>query len=281
MNVLYIASPGSIGLPAKEYYEDQDLLKRYSGVIQEVTDALRKELGPEVSTAGTFNVTALVDFEVKLARASPSEEERGDVQKSYNPRTLSEAAAMIPQVDIPGLIKIRNADFNATKVIVEWPDYLVSLSKILKETEKDTVMFHIMWTTIQDLASRIEDDAVTPLKRFGNVLQGKEPDAMPERWRTCLRHVDGGLGEFPQHSDSYAHTIDRFAGWILSRFFIEDAFSEEAREFGDEIIMDIKDEFTRKLNTSEWMSKDVRKVAIDKGVTCRGIYSASLTVISP
>jgi len=55
------------------------------------------------------------------------------------------------------------------------------------------------------------------------------------------------------------------AGWLLSRFYIEKEFSEDAKNFGDQVILDIKDEFTHKLNTAEWMSKDVRKVAIDKG----------------
>lgn len=61
------------------------------------------------------------------------------------------------------------------------------------------------------------------------------------------------------------HCLNQSLGWILSRFFIEKAFSEEARKYGDEVILDIKAEFTRKLDASEWMSEDVRKVAIDKG----------------
>lgn len=52
--------------------------------------------------------------------------------------------------------------------------------------------------------------------------------------------------------------------WILSRSFIETAFSKEAKDLGDQIIYDIKDEFSRKLNNSEWMTKKVRKLAIDK-----------------
>jgi len=51
----------------------------------------------------------------------------------------------------------------------------------------------------------------------------------------------------------------------LSRFFVEKAFSEEAKQYGDEIILDIKAEFIRKLEASHWMSKDVRKAAVEKG----------------
>ena len=54
-------------------------------------------------------------------------------------------------------------------------------------------------------------------------------------------------------------------GWILSKFFIERAFSEEAKNFGDRIVSDIKDQFIKKLQVTEWMSKDVRQKGIEKG----------------
>ena len=54
-------------------------------------------------------------------------------------------------------------------------------------------------------------------------------------------------------------------GWILSKFFIERAFSEEAKKFGDRIVSDIKAQFIKKLQVTEWMSKDVRQKGIEKG----------------
>lgn len=42
------------------------------------------------------------------------------------------------------------------------------------------------------------------------------------------------------------------------------AFSKEAKELGDQIILDIKDEFSKKLNHSEWMTESVRQLAIEK-----------------
>ena len=54
-------------------------------------------------------------------------------------------------------------------------------------------------------------------------------------------------------------------GWILSKFFVEKAFSEEAKQFGDRIVSDIKVQFIKKLGGAEWMSKDVRYHGIEKG----------------
>ena len=58
--------------------------------------------------------------------------------------------------------------------------------------------------------------------------------------------------------------VDDSLGWILSRFFVEKAFSKDAKTFGDQIVSDIKDQFIEKLKVTTWMDKSVIKLAIDK-----------------
>jgi endothelin-converting enzyme len=58
--------------------------------------------------------------------------------------------------------------------------------------------------------------------------------------------------------------VDFGVGWILSRFFVEKAFSAKAKEFGDRIVLDIKDEFVKKLKAAEWMEESSTKLAIEK-----------------
>lgn len=93
---------------------------------------------------------------------------------------------------------------------------------------------------------RVEDDALKPLLQFNNELLGKAPDAKEERWRTCVNDVHHGLG------------------WIMSKFFIEKAFSEGAKDFGDKIVSDIKTQFIGKLKNADWMTEDVRELGIEK-----------------
>lgn len=72
------------------------------------------------------------------------------------------------------------------------------------------------------------------------------PDASPERWRECVQFADESVG------------------WLLSRFFVESAFSAEAKEFGDTIIKDIKTEFAKKLKATDWMDQKTTDRAINK-----------------
>ncbi len=67
-------------------------------------------------------------------------------------------------------------------------------------------------------------------------------------------------------------------GWILSKFFVEKAFSEEAKHFGDHIVSEIKVQFIKKLKGAEWMSKNVRDLGIEKGVC--SLFMRQLSILS-
>lgn len=177
--------------------------------------------------------------------------------------SLADAELLAPQIQISKIIKgLAPADFKTSRIIVMSPQYLKDLAGILSNTPREVLQTYFLWKTIQYFASDIEADALKPLTRFSNELQGKvsgcvnyvcyyaddnqDPDSTPERWRTCVGHVDDGLG------------------WILSRFFVEKAFSAKAKEFGDQIVSDIKDMFVKKLKTSTWMDESVIELAIEK-----------------
>lgn len=192
-------------------------------------------------------VEGIVVLESKLAKATPATENAEDVTKYYNPITLGEFADLLPQLSVKYLIStLASPGFEPTKLIVGSPYYLKKLSKILESTSQETLQAYFVWKTVQSYAYKVEDDALKPLVGLNNKLQGKDPDASEERWRTCIKVADNGLG------------------WILSKFFVEKAFSKEAKNFGDRIVSDIKAQFIQKLEKADWMSKDVRELGIEK-----------------
>jgi len=70
--VVSVSPPWRIGLPSKERYKDEKLVKKYQDVIVSVLSALSPEANKE-------SMNKLVEFEKRLAAASPSTEEREDV----------------------------------------------------------------------------------------------------------------------------------------------------------------------------------------------------------
>jgi endothelin-converting enzyme len=238
--VVSVSAPWSFGLPSKERYEDKTLVEKYRGVTVEVLSALFPDQNQKA-------FEGIIDLEKKLAAASPSEEDREDVTKYYNPMLIDEADAIAPEIELKGLIDSQApSGSKIQRVIVMTPNYLKDLSIIFAATDREVLQSYFIWKAVQSFSAYVDADAVKPYKRFLNVLAGKDPESAPERWRTCVNHVDSGLG------------------WILSRFFVEKAFSADAKDFGDTIITDIKTEFTKKLNAADWMDDDTTKKAVEK-----------------
>lgn len=263
--VVQVSPPYRIGLPAKDYYSDAAVVKKYEDTLAAIISNLHPDHKNENATLhaewmkskGHGKIAArgdgknyahdVVEFEKKLAAASPDAEDRDDVTKYYNPMSLKEADSLAPQLHLSTIINsLAPSDYKTGRLIVLSPSYMANLSDILSSTSKEALQTYFMWKIIQGYASEIEADELKPYTRFMNELSGKDPDSTPERWRTCVNHVDNGLG------------------WVLSRFFVEKAFSEKAKDFGDQIVSDIKETFIGKLEKTAWMDKSVIQLAIEK-----------------
>ena len=255
--VLSLSAPRQPGLPSKEYYKDANLVKSYGKVVGQVLEGLLREAYPNSTSHASkpsrmFSrsedlVEAIVGLETKLALATPDTEDAEDVTKYYNPRTLEETKSLFPQLSVQYIIStLAPSDYKPDMIIVASPSYLKAASEIFHDASPEIIQAYFVWKAVQAYVNKVEDDALKPLLRFNNQLGGKEPDASEERWRTCVKVADNSLG------------------WILSKFFVEKAFSEEAKDFGDRIVSDIKQQFIKKLKAAEWMTKDVRNLGIEK-----------------
>jgi len=74
----------------------------------------------------------------------------------------------------------------------------------------------------------------------------QDPDAERPRWRTCLSSTSSALS------------------WIVGRFFVEAAFSEAAKNLGDQMVVDLRAEFIKRFQAAVWMEDVVKTRAIEK-----------------
>ena len=191
-------------MPSKEYYQDKQVLADYSRTIGQVLEALLQEAKPTsliyTSLAALTSedlVKSVVGFESTLAQATPATEDAEDVTKYYNPRSLEETDSLFPQLSIEHIVSsLAPTGYTPDRLIIGSPSYLRTLSGLLKNTTVETLQAYFVWKTVQTYASLVKDDAVKPLLKFNNQLQGKDPEATEERWRTCVQFADDGLSMF-------------------------------------------------------------------------------------
>ncbi|KAH8899562.1 zincin [Thozetella sp. PMI_491] len=244
--VVFAGPRGGYGL-SNPYYQRSEIVAQYETVVGEVFKAINP--GSYQGDAAAFSkiATDVVALESKLAAAAPTPEESRDVTKSYNPMSLKDTTQLAPALGLDHVLKaLVPSNYTVDRMITQFPDFFKNVSTILADTPVTTVQNFFYWRLIVAYASSVIAPEIVPWTQFQNKLKGKAPDATPERWRTCNNAMDSTLT------------------WILSRFYIEAAFSEKAKKLGDKVVSDIKKQFISRLNALEWMDDSVKKLAADK-----------------
>ncbi|KAL1982237.1 hypothetical protein VTN96DRAFT_1606 [Rasamsonia emersonii] len=244
---IFVTPPREIGLPTREYYNNSKTVEDYTSVVQQVLGNFESSLSSHGTSGYRRLAKNLVLFETKLANATPDTQAQEDVTKYYNPRSLEETQSLVPEISFVDIIStLGPKDFKADRLIVGSPSYMKDLSAILNETPREIVQAFLKWKAIQAYYSTIEDPKIAPLREFDNQLAGKDPQATEERWRKCIGVLDEGIG------------------WILSRFYVLDAFPEKSKKLGDQIVSDIKERFLYVLDQTKWMTAEVRNLGKEK-----------------
>jgi endothelin-converting enzyme len=144
-------------------------------------------------------------------------------------------------------------------VIVNDINYYKNLSSIIQATSRVALHDYFQSRIVATWAGRLHRNFTAPSRALGNMMAGKDPNNIPDRWRTCISEVDGNLGH------------------ILSGAFVERAFSSDDKKLGDRIISDIKQVFAKRLQDFDWMTPQVKEAAAKKGSL---LYMVLLTLWS-
>lgn len=160
--VVQAGPPYSVGLPAKDYYSDNDVLGKYEAAVAKVFENLSPDHDGEnatlhthwISSRGSISVKEkskdcahdVVEFEKKLAAAFPDAEDRDDVTvsdcieavattkltpavilQSYVPQRRRQACTPDPSAAI--INGLAPSGVKTSRLIVVSPSYLKALSK--------------------------------------------------------------------------------------------------------------------------------------------------------
>lgn len=246
--IISVSPKQSVGLPSKLHFNDKGVVAKYQDAVTQVLGAIN----PKVASIGKGGdaaaaAAALVEFENKISQAGPDRSDVFDVTKTYNLMSVKDTAKLVPQFNLEKVFKkLIPGGYDLKETVTAFPERLANVSEIVSSAPKEVIHNYLYWRIITSYSRYVLGSEIKPYTQFQNVLQGKDPNADPERWRTCVRHADDTLG------------------WILSRFFVEAAFSAAAKDFGNQIITDIKSAYLRNFASLSWMDKETEEVAAQK-----------------
>ncbi|KAH7107511.1 zincin [Auriculariales sp. MPI-PUGE-AT-0066] len=272
-----VFSQPELGLPSKEYFEEEELVAKYEDTLEQLLYALddgsskKQEVlqrkahfwppwpwppwnddddGADNRTTRAKRLAkAVVTFETRLANASADNDYFADALATYNPVALKVLQAAIPQIDFPAYFAtFAVRKFPAAPVILSFPPFAAELGWILSNTSTETLEAYLVTRVALTHAPLLSYETAEwkAVRELREAVYGLKKGAVTERSEWCIDQVERQLG------------------YAVGRFFVQKAFGGDSREKGVKVIHDIIGAFKNSLEKLEWMDKADAKLAAEK-----------------
>lgn len=242
-NTIYV-SPGSIGLPDRDYYVSKDADSQDKKQKYEVHVArMLQFLGIDEASAKE-QAEQIVKLETKMAEARLDRVERRDRRKTYNPMSVAELQKLTPSVNWNNYLTTAGLK-NVDQVVVSMPKYMETLENIFKTASADELKAYLRWMLINKntgvLTTAIDE---ANFDFYSKTLTGAIAQRPIEE--RALQVVNGTVGE------------------ALGKLYVEKKFPPEAKAKAKEMIDYVFLAFENRINNLPWMTPATRKGAVEK-----------------
>lgn len=242
-NKVYI-SPGSLGLPDRDYYvsDDADSKEKREKYVLHVARML-KYLGYNDKQAAE-SAKNILAFETAMAKPRFDRVERRDTRKSYNPMTVAELQKLTPAINWDTYLKgvgIGKVD----TLIVSQPKYMTALQETFAKGDAATWRDYMKWSLINRASGYLSTDIETA------------------DWEFYQKTLRGALKE-ERRDKNALQTINGSVGEALGKLYVEKKFPAEAKAKAESMIKNVMLAFENRINRLPWMAKSTRDNAITK-----------------
>ncbi|KAG8183511.1 hypothetical protein JTE90_003861 [Oedothorax gibbosus] len=242
-NSIYLAQT-TIGMPDKDYFlrglNDTAISEYFKLMVNSAEKLGANRQKAEEELAETLK------FEITLANWTRSRNEIRNVNQLYNRYTVKELTELAPQINwlkfFNGLLP-RPISENQS-IIVQTPDYIFQLDKLLPDTNKRVLANYMMWRVTFSIIDFLSKDWRDLEQAYTTAITGK-PQESP-RWAECLYTVKDNLGI------------------AFSSYYVRHNFNDESKESALELVEYIRQAFVNILKRTEWMGETAKMRAIEK-----------------
>jgi putative endopeptidase len=233
-----------IGLPERDYYfnTDQSTKKIREKYLIHLTKMF--ELLKDESKVAGKNAETVMKMETQLAKASFTNVENQDPQKTYNKLTIDGLDKLAPeinwhsyfkQIGYPGLAEVN----------IYQPSFIIELSNMMKTVSVEDWKTFMRWQLINETAAYLGKDFVDQKFDFYyRTLSGQEK--MEPRWKLVLDVTSNSLGE------------------SIGQLYVNKYFPPIAKQKMTDLIMNLKKSLKERIVNLSWMGPQTKQEALAK-----------------
>jgi putative endopeptidase len=242
--VIASAAQGGLGLPDRDYYlrEDEKSKKLRDDYVKHVAKMF--ELLGDSSDKAAVEAGTVMAIETSLAKASMSNVDRRDPNKTYHRMKLVELRALTASFSWEAYFKaIGHPQLAETNV--GQPDFFKALDAQLTATPVEDWKTYLRWHLLDATAPGLSEKFVAEDFEFhGKALRGAK-EILP-RWKRCVQATDRNLGE------------------ALGQLYVQKYFPPEAKARALEMVHNLTAALHDDLQTLPWMGPETRAQATAK-----------------
>ncbi len=243
-NVIAQCYQAGLGLPERDYYFNNDestkkIREKYLIHLTKMFELMKDE--PVVAEK---NAKKVMNMETQLARASFSNVENQDPQKTYNKFEVAGLNKLSP--NIKWVAYFTQAGYPDLKEInIYQPGFFKELGNMMKSVSVDDWKTFLRWQLINSTASYLSKDFENQnFDFYYKTLSGQEK--MEPRWKLVLDATSGSLGE------------------AIGQLYVEKFFPPVAKERMTALVMNLKTSLKQRIENLAWMSPQTKQEALAK-----------------
>ena len=233
-----------IGLPERDYYfnNDESTKKIRGKYLIHLTKMF--ELLKDEPTVAEKNAGTIMKMETRLAKASFTNVENQDPQKTYNKFTIESLNKLAPdfnwksyftQVGYPQLAEVN----------ILQPGFMKELNSMMKTVPVDDWKTFLRWQLINSTAAYLGKEFVDQNFDFYNrTLSGQEK--MEPRWKLVLDVTSNALGE------------------SIGQLYVKKYFPPVAKQKMTDLVMNLKKSLRQRIENLTWMGPQTKLEALAK-----------------
>ena len=238
LNYTIYFDQSGLGLPDRDYYLEENYTEIRNAYISHIENLLK------LASIKNPRQKALSAFEIEneLAKVQLSRLEMRDPERIYNPYKKAQLYDLGGNYwnEWLGELGLENQN----KFIVESPEYITALTKLINEIPIDKWKDYLIVRLVKGAAGSLSDDFIVESFEFSKILTGREK--LPDLWKRAVGLVNGIMGD------------------ALGKIYVSEFFPPEYKDKMEILVDNLLESYRIGIQELEWMSDETKKRALEK-----------------